>query len=52
MPKSNRELAALWFEEVWNKRRGEALAELLAENAPIDDGGITVHGPPDPRSRL
>jgi steroid delta-isomerase-like uncharacterized protein len=45
MPKSNRELAASWFEEVWNKRRREAIAELLAENAPIHDGGITVHGP-------
>lgn len=45
MPEPNRELAARWFEEVWNKRRREAIAELLADGAPIHDGGITVHGP-------
>ena len=45
MPEPNRELATRWFEEVWNKRRREAIGELLAEGAPIHDGGITVHGP-------
>jgi steroid delta-isomerase-like uncharacterized protein len=45
MPQTNRELAASWFEEVWNKRRREVIGEFLAEDAPIHDGGITVHGP-------
>ena len=45
MPDSNHDLATRWFEEVWNKRRRQAIAELLAEGAPIHDGGITVHGP-------
>jgi len=45
MPETNRELAACWFEEVWNKHRREAIGEMLADDAPIHEGGITVHGP-------
>jgi len=45
MPETNRELAGRWFEEVWNRNRREAIGEMLAEDAPIHEGGITVHGP-------
>ena len=33
-----KELAKLWFEEVWNKGRREAIRELLAPGAEISDG--------------
>jgi len=35
---ANKELAKLWFEEVWNKGRREAIRELLATGAVILDG--------------
>ena len=45
MSQANKELAKLWFEEVWNKGRREAIRELLASDAVIYDGGTTVKGP-------
>ena len=38
MSEANKELAKLWFEEVWNKGRREAIRELLATGAEIRDG--------------
>jgi steroid delta-isomerase-like uncharacterized protein len=38
-----------WFEEVWNKGRAEAIAEMLAEDAVVqglsDDAAIPLRGP-------
>ena len=44
MSEANKELAKLWFDEVWNKGRREAIRELLATDAIIYDGGTTVKG--------
>jgi predicted ester cyclase len=38
MSEANKELANLWFEEVWNKGRRSAIRELLAPGAEIRDG--------------
>jgi steroid delta-isomerase-like uncharacterized protein len=45
MPETNRELAARWFEQVWNQQRRDAIGEMLADGTPIHEGGITVYGP-------
>jgi steroid delta-isomerase-like uncharacterized protein len=37
-------LAKRWFEEVWNKGRREAIAEMLALDAVIHDGGSDTIG--------
>jgi len=40
MSEANKELAKRWFEEVWNKGRREAIAEMLAPDAvSIRDAG-------------
>lgn len=44
MSEANKELAKLWFEEVWNKGRREAIRELLAPDAIIYDGATAVKG--------
>jgi hypothetical protein len=44
MSEANKELAKLWFEEVWNKGRREAIRELLAPQAVIYDGGVARKG--------
>jgi predicted ester cyclase len=44
MSEANKELAKLWFEEVWNKGRREAIRELLATGAEIRDGSDTRTG--------
>ena len=44
MLQANKELATLWFEEVWNKGRREAIRELLAPNAVIYDSGVPRKG--------
>src|ERR1700686_2661018 len=41
---ANKELAKLWFEEVWNKGRREAIRELLAQNAVVYESGQAVKG--------
>ena len=45
MSEANKELAKRFFEEVWNKSRRSAIAELLAPNGVIYDGGEAIHGP-------
>jgi hypothetical protein len=39
-----RNLGRRWFEEVWNKGRREAIAEMLALGAVVHDGGIDTSG--------
>jgi predicted ester cyclase len=45
MTESDRSLGQRWFEEVWNQGRREAIAEMLAPDAVIHDGGIDTAGP-------
>jgi steroid delta-isomerase-like uncharacterized protein len=44
MSEANKQLAQLWFEEVWNKGRREAIRELLAPDAVVYDAGDAVRG--------
>ncbi len=44
MSEANKQLAKLWFEEVWNKGRREAIRELLAPDAVVHDSGVPVKG--------
>ena len=41
---ANKQLAKLWFEEVWNKGRREAIRELLAQDAVVYESGQAVKG--------
>jgi len=45
MSNANRDLAVRWFEEVWNKGRREAIAELMAADGVIHDGETVSRGP-------
>jgi steroid delta-isomerase-like uncharacterized protein len=45
MTKSERNLGERWFEEVWNRGRREAIAEMLAPTAVVHDGGADTIGP-------
>ena len=45
MSEQNKELVRRWFEEVWNQGRREAIAEMLAPDAVIYDGGSASTGP-------
>jgi steroid delta-isomerase-like uncharacterized protein len=45
MTDSERALGRRWFEEVWNKGRRDEIAEMLAPNGVIHDGGIGTTGP-------
>ena len=45
MSQANKELAKRFFEEVWNKSRRGAIAELLAPNAVIYESGEAIRGP-------
>jgi predicted ester cyclase len=45
MSETNKQLAQRWFEEVWNKGRREAIAEILAPDAEIRESGEIVRGP-------
>ena len=45
MSEANKALAKRWFEEVWNKHRREAIAEMLAPDAPIYEGDQVSTGP-------
>lgn len=44
MSEANKELAKLWFEEVWNKGRREAIRELLAQDAVIHEASDAIKG--------
>jgi steroid delta-isomerase-like uncharacterized protein len=45
MSEANKALAKRWFEEVWNQGRREAIRELLAPDAVIQDGEEAAVGP-------
>jgi len=45
MSEANKARAKRWFEEVWNKHRREAIAEMLAPDAPIHEGDQVSTGP-------
>ena len=45
MSEINKALAKKWFEEVWNKSRREAIAEMLAPDAPLEEAGEVTVGP-------
>jgi steroid delta-isomerase-like uncharacterized protein len=41
----DRSLGARWFEEVWNKGRREAIAEIMAPDSVLHDGERDTVGP-------
>ena len=41
----DQDLGRRWFELIWNQGRREAIAELLAPDAAIHDGGVDTMGP-------
>jgi steroid delta-isomerase-like uncharacterized protein len=45
MAEIDRELGSRWFEEVWNKGRREAIAEMLTPETVLYEGDATTHGP-------
>jgi hypothetical protein len=45
MTNLERDLGRRWFEQVWNQRRREAIAEMLSPEAVIHDGGTDSIGP-------
>ena len=45
MTESERGLGQRWFDQVWNQGRREAVAEMLAPEAVVHDGGIDTVGP-------
>lgn len=45
MHEDARTLITRWFEEVWNKQRREAIAELLTAEATLYEGGTPSSGP-------
>jgi predicted ester cyclase len=45
MPQTGKELARRWFEEVWNKKRREAIGEMLLPDSLIHEGNDTTQGP-------
>jgi predicted ester cyclase len=45
MTDSERDLGRRWFEQVWNQRRREAIAEMLTPDAVLHESGIDSIGP-------
>ena len=45
MTESERDLGRRWFEEVWNKGRREAIAEMLAPDSVLHEAGADSVGP-------
>src|SRR5690242_17729040 len=45
MTDTERDLGRRWFEEVWNKGRRDAIAELLAPGAVVHEAGVDTVGP-------
>ena len=43
--KAQKNFAARWFEEVWNKSRREAIDEMFPEDAVLHDGRAEYRGP-------
>jgi predicted ester cyclase len=44
MTEKERDLGRRWFEEVWNKGRREAIAEMLLPDSVVHEGGIDTAG--------
>jgi predicted ester cyclase len=44
MTESELNLGKRWFEQVWNQGRREAIAEMMAPDAPLHDGERTTVG--------
>jgi predicted SnoaL-like aldol condensation-catalyzing enzyme len=44
-PEENKRLVVRWFEEVWNKARREAIAEMFPEMAVLHSGAVSYRGP-------
>ena len=42
---ANKQLARRWFEEVWNKQRRDAIAEMLVPDAVVHEGSDEMRGP-------
>src|SRR5882724_7509034 len=45
MNETERNLGSRWFQEVWNNRRRDAIAEILSPGAVIHDAGTDSVGP-------
>jgi steroid delta-isomerase-like uncharacterized protein len=45
MAEIDRNLGKRWFEEVWNKARREAIAEMMAPECVLHDGADAMRGP-------
>jgi predicted ester cyclase len=45
MSEANKQLARRWFEEVWNKQRCEAIAEMLTSDSVLHEGDEEARGP-------
>jgi len=45
MSETSKEVARNWFEEVWNKERRDAIAEMLAPDSTLHEGGEDSRGP-------
>ncbi len=45
MNEQDRNIGARWFDEVWNKKRREAIAEMMASYCVLHDGAIQTVGP-------
>lgn len=45
MTETERGLGNLWFDEVWNKGRREAIGEMFGPDATLHDGDVATHGP-------
>jgi steroid delta-isomerase-like uncharacterized protein len=45
MTESERNLGERWFEQVWNQKRREAIAEMMRADTVLHDGGTVATGP-------
>ena len=45
MTETDRNLGTRWFEQVWNLKRRDAIAEMMAPDAVLHDGGTDSTGP-------
>jgi SnoaL-like polyketide cyclase len=45
MSEANKQLARRWFDEVWNKQRRQAIAEMLDSDSVVHEGAHSARGP-------
>lgn len=45
MSTANQDLGRRWFDEVWNKQRRDAIAEMLDPRVVFHEGGADIAGP-------